>query len=518
MSQNTRVSIHQTGRGEYPSDGPFHPTASFPEYPHAPRYTGSNWVYESVRQILLDLQLDATRFGTPDWNPLGDLLKPGQSVVIKPNMVISEHELGVPGLLASVANGSIIRPLVDYAFKAIGPEGRLTIADSPIKEVDFTKIAKIVGIDDIVNFYADQGFKIEVLDIRDLQAYRDKHGVIIGSRPLAGDPRGYTVVDLGRASMLARVPPEHHHRFRSTAAIYESEAMRHHTATVNEYSMPRSILEADALISVAKLKVHRKSGITAALKNAIGTTNEKRWLPHHRAGSPSQGGDMVPDQASVHRKTQEALADLASRSRYGKVLRRDVYPLLKWLYQHVGRRVVDLKKIGDPTQDFNEGDWYGNDTIWRTTLDINMVLRFADRNGALHDEPVRRYLAIIDGIVGGEREGPLHPSPKESGVVIGGLDPVAVDLACTTLMGFDYTRVATVASANEVPRYLGTNRMDEVELCSNVPDFRTWDGLRTHHAGYIAPRGWGNAYELPPSLGFPDLPVARASSVPAGRA
>lgn len=505
MNERARVGVYQTGRGDYPSEGPFHPEVVFPEYPFGTEAVGSNWVYAAVRQMLADLGFDRERFGTSEWNPLGELLSPGQQVVIKPNMVISEHELGVTGLLASVANGSIIRPIADYAFKAVGPEGRITIADSPIKEVDFAKIARTVGIDDIVGYYASQGYIIDVLDIRDLQAYRDARGVIVGWRPLVGDPRGYAVVDLGPDSMLAQVPREHHHRFRSTAAIYENEAVRHHTANLNEYSMPRSILDADAVISVAKMKVHRKSGITAALKNVVGTTNEKRWLPHHRAGTPSQGGDMVPDAATAHRKTQEALADFASRSRYGKVLRQRVYPRLKTLYRVAVKPWLDLERVGDTSQDFQEGDWYGNDTIWRTTLDLNMVLRYADRDGRLHDKPVRNYLAIIDGIVGGDREGPLHPSPKVAGVVVGGLDPVAVDLVCTTLMGFDYHKVPTVSRSHETPRRLGTNRPDEIELYSNVTVFRSWDNLRRHHASFVPPRGWEGAYELPPSEGYEGL-------------
>jgi hypothetical protein len=415
-----------------------------------------------------------------------------------------------------VAHGSVIRPIVDYAYRAVGPTGHITIGDSPIKEVDFDKITRINGVQDIVAFYASQGFNIQLLDIRDLQAYRDARGVNLGYNPLPGDPLGYAEADLGSKSMLEAVAPEHHQRFRSTAAIYENEAVKHHTATVNDYSMPRSILAADALISIAKMKVHRKAGVTLSLKNLVGTTNEKRWLPHHRAGSPSEGGDMVPDGATADQKMREAMADLASRSRYGKLLRLHVYPLLARAYRRFVKPVYDLKKQGDPSQDFREGDWFGNDTIWRTTLDLNMVIQYADKEGRVQPTRQRQYLSIIDGIIGGEREGPLHPSPKPAGLLVAGLDPVAVDLACTTLMGLRSKAVATVDQAHKTPYYIGTNRPGEIELRSNQPGLESWDGLRQNHHAFIPPRGWEGHLELDPSSSASKAVAAASAPVAAG--
>jgi uncharacterized protein (DUF362 family) len=497
-SERSVVSILKSDRSDYPLEAPFDPDQRFPEYPfHYPAPHGSNWVYAYVRSMLADLGLDRDHFGTPDWNPLSPILKPGQRVFIKPNLVISEHELGLEGVRASVAHGSVIRPIIDYAHIAVGPAGRIFVGDSPIKEVDFAEVTRINGLRAIVDFYTAQGVHIELLDIRDLQAFRDERGVIVGYDRLPGDPLGYRVVDLGRNSMLAELSPQTRGRLRSTAAIYENEATRHHTGERNEYSMPRSILEADAIVSIAKLKVHRKAGLTASLKNMVGATNEKRWLPHHRAGTPSEGGDMVPDGASTDRKIHEALDDLASRSRYGKFLRLRVYPVLRSVYVHFVRPWLDLRKRGDSTQDFREGDWHGNDTIWRTTLDLNMVIRYADKHGQLQPLPQRNYLSIIDGIIGGEREGPLHPSPKPAGLLIGGVDPVAVDLVCSALMGFDASLIPTISRAGDTPIPIGTNRPEEIELRSNRPELRTWDSLRSSHFGFIPAKGWEGHVELP---------------------
>ncbi len=50
-------------------------------------------------------------------------------------------------------------------------------------------------------------------------------------------------------------------------------------------------------------------------------------------------------------------------------------------------------------------------------------------------------LAIVDGIVGMEGDGPLNGTPKEMGVLVMGNDLVAVDATCCRLMQFDPERV-----------------------------------------------------------------------------
>jgi uncharacterized protein (DUF362 family) len=54
---------------------------------------------------------------------------------------------------------------------------------------------------------------------------------------------------------------------------------------------------------------------------------------------------------------------------------------------------------------------------------------------------------IVDGIVGGEGNGPLDPNPKPAGIVLTVTNPVAVDLVCARLMGFDYKRLPVLRQA-----------------------------------------------------------------------
>lgn len=510
LERDTKVAVNDTGRPDYPSSGPFHPHEAFPEYAYgSPHIDSRNHVYAAVRELLHDMGLDRRGFGTPRWNPLGELVRPGQNVVIKPNMVISEHELGDIGILASVAHGSIIRPLVDYALIANEGRGWVTICDSPIKEVDFEKLTAFTGLAAVVRFHKEMGADVRLLDIRDLHVTRNERGVMVSSRQLPGDPLGYTIVDLGNKSVLAEVS-SHNQRFRSTAAVYENKMAETHTDSVNLYSMPNTILAADCLIGVAKLKNHRKCGVTLSLKNMIGTTNEKRWLPHHRVGTPQHGGDICPDDAPPTRKAREALKDKFISHAYGLWGFKYLVPILKvanrWLVSWWAKRLF----ANQQRSDVGEGDWWGNDTIWRTAIDLNMIIRYADKTGKMQKTPQRQYLSIIDGILGGHREGPLHPTPKECGLIVGGLDPIAVDVVCSHIMGFDPDRIKLLSESHRAPFALGTADPERIEVVSNRPRWTRWLEPDFDHLAFEPSAGWKGYVERPVGTsGIPQSPAGR---------
>jgi uncharacterized protein (DUF362 family) len=60
-----------------------------------------------------------------------------------------------------------------------------------------------------------------------------------------------------------------------------------------------------------------------------------------------------------------------------------------------------------------------------------------------------RHMAIVDGIVGMEGNGPIQGTPKAAGVLVAGRDPVAVDATCCRIMGIDPTRVGYLTLAVE---------------------------------------------------------------------
>ena len=100
-----------------------------------------------------------------------------------------------------------------------------------------------------------------------------------------------------------------------------------------------------------------------------------------------------------------------------------------------------------------DGSWQGNDTLWRTILDLNQALLYADRDGQLRAEPQRRYLTIIDGIVAGEGEGPLGASPLGAGLLVGAFDPISADYAAARLMSYAPDQIPQIARALGAPQF-----------------------------------------------------------------
>jgi uncharacterized protein (DUF362 family) len=56
-------------------------------------------------------------------------------------------------------------------------------------------------------------------------------------------------------------------------------------------------------------------------------------------------------------------------------------------------------------------------------------------------------LAVVDGIVGMEGDGPLFGTPVEHGVLVVSSDPIAADVVCTGLMGFNYEDIPHLSIA-----------------------------------------------------------------------
>ncbi len=498
MLFDPHVAVMDTEQHTYPDRPPFHPPTRYPEYPfNSNEIDESNYVYDAVRQLFVLLGLDREHYGSRDWNPLGNIIRPGDNVVLKPNLVISDHPDGLPGIQASVVHGSIVRAFIDYALIANRGKGRITVADSPIKEVDFDRILELTGVGPTVTYLNQQHtLNVELIDFRDLQVTRNEHRVMVASQRLAGAPDGYRTIDLGQRSMLSEIA-DHAERYRSTAALYENAILQAHNRDHNFYSLPNRILQADALISLAKLKTHRKAGVTLSLKNLVGITNEKRWLPHHRVGSPSQGGDLYADATRLDVKFKERAKDLLITHWWGRWGAQYVgLPLFK-LYQRLAKPFLDHQYGNDAISQIEDGDWHGNDTVWRMVLDLNTLLFYSDRNGELCDTPQRRYLSVIDGIIGGMEEGPLKPRPIGCGALISGFNPVAVDMVCARMMGFDVERIPMLrrAAAREwLP--LGRFTGEEIPVVSNLERWqKIWTSLDRGFA-FTPSRGWVGHIEL----------------------
>jgi uncharacterized protein (DUF362 family) len=422
--------------GGYPTKPPYSPDARYPEYPFGGHLLmgEANQAYKGVRNALRLLGLNTGCWGEKNWNPLGEIISPGDTVVLKPNFVREFRETQPGHGDCLITHGSIIRAALDYVYIALKGEGRIIIADAPQNDADFDAVRRIAGIDEIQEFYRRHArFEVEVLDLRPQKA-RKVNGVIVGHEPLPGDPAGYVKVDLGQYSMFTEI--EHLCHLLYGSEYDTSEIRRHHTGGVHEYLISKTILDADCVINLPKLKTHKKTGITVCMKNLVGINGNKNWLPHHREGTPSQGGDQFADDGMKHRI-----------ERISMIWFRRLFPLLGPVRGIMAKPLKALGKriFGDTnTNTIRSGNWCGNDTTWRMVIDLNRVLIYADEDGCLRDHPTRRMFCLVDGIVGGEGNGPLDPTPKAAGTILAGRNAVAVDLACAHLMGFDYAKMPLI--------------------------------------------------------------------------
>ena len=448
-------------------------------------YGPPNPVYDIVESAFAKLGLDRARSGTAAWSPLSDVIQPGDRVLIKPNFVTNKNfhtRLTGEHLACSSTHASVLRPIIDYALRATGPRGRVTLVDTPVEGCNLEEVVRALGVRDLLADYRRRGFDVPLIDLRHFRVVprmlldnvqrggRSWNLGVLQHERLDGDPLGYQVVNLAERSRFAAVSQ------RSARLAFHRAHLRtpvpHHSDGRHEYSMPRTVLNADVIITIAKMKTHKKSGVTLSLKSAIGLTNQKYWLPHYTRGTVEEDGDEYPVRPPAMSRLRNQLQRL---------------PLPPPLSDHslVARAPLVSASSGITMDGFVvEGSWEGNDTIWRTTLDLCHLLHYADHEGRLHDRPVRRHLALLDGIIAGEGEGPLAATPKRAGLFLAGRDPVLLDYVATELMGFDPSRVPTVREALTEPllptsdRALLETRWDGPHFDSPFVPPSTWPALR----------------------------------------
>jgi Domain of unknown function (DUF362) len=133
--------------------------------------------------------------------------------------------------------------------------------------------------------------------------------------------------------------------------------------------------------------------------------------------------------------------------------------------------------FGDTRRVIRNGNWYGNDTIWRMILDLNKILLYANTDGSLRSEqPQARkaYISIVDAIISGEGNGPEAPDPRHVGLLVGGVCPVAVDAVCARFMGFDWKKIPSIRCGFSIDRYpLCEFDYSDIVIDSSIPNLRT---------------------------------------------
>jgi uncharacterized protein (DUF362 family) len=458
------VVVTQATQADYLDTPPFHPDFPYPEYAFEDVSLGPNPAYEAVRSAFRLAELDAERFGSRYWNPLCGLIRPGETVLLKPNLIKESHPRDPNGWRYVLTHGSILRAVADYVFKALEGRGTVVIADAPQTDSSFEAMVRLLGLDRIRDFYRLHGLDVELVDLR-REEWRNSGGVIVERRRLPGDPRGIVAIDLGGASAFQG----HKGAGRYYGADYdEAEVNSHHTGGRHEYLLAGSAIGADVVFNLPKLKTHKKAGITVSLKNLVGITADKNWLPHHTEGSPEDGGDEYPYRDLKHRSERFLVAQLRRLTIRLPRLGSRLYLLT---------RRFGIRVYGDTEEVIRSGNWWGNDTVWRMCLDLNVALSYGNPDGTLRDpSPVnrKRQYVLVDGIIAGQGRGPMNPDPVPAGIVVFGANPPSVDAACAYLIGFDPEKIPIVREAFRVRPYgLAEWSWRDVHLVSDRPE---WNG------------------------------------------
>lgn len=469
----TDVVVQSAAAAAYPETPPFHPDRAYPEFGNAPVGAEPNPVFDAVRAAFRLAGLDAARYGTPEWNPLSELIRPGETVLLKPNMVNDRHPRDAGGWRYLVTHGSVIRAVADYVWRALDGRGTVVVADAPETYASFDGIARTIGLDAVRDHYLRRGLDFRLVDLRQ-EEWTERSGVVVARRRIAGDPNGCVAFNLGERSEFVG----HGGAGRYYGADYDTaEVNRHHSGGRHEYLIAASAILADVVFSLPKLKTHRKAGITVSLKNLVGVNGNKNWLPHHTEGSPQDGGDEHPAPTLSHRLERRLL-------RYVRTLSLRVPRLGPWL--HGKARSAGARVFGNTEEVIRGGNWWGNDTIWRMCLDLNKIVLYGRPDGTLRPprlEEQKRHFVLVDAIVAGEGRGPTNPDPVPAGLVVFGVHPASVDACCAYLMGFDPDRIPIVRQAFRCERHpLAWWGWRDVSVRSDRPE---WNGP----LGSLSPQG-----------------------------
>ena len=160
------VAVVRTSDVRDPDAAPFSPSEAYPEYEFGDLSSKPNPAYAAVRRCLMVAGLDNDRYGRPDWNPLGEMIEPGETVLLKPNMIKESHPRDPHGWRYVMTHGSVIRAVADYAWKAVGTKGRVAVGDAPQTDSSFDAIVGVIGLAGLTDFYAACGRELNVIDFR----------------------------------------------------------------------------------------------------------------------------------------------------------------------------------------------------------------------------------------------------------------------------------------------------------------------------------------------------------------
>lgn len=442
---------------------------------------GASYAHEAYEEpaIVRGLERLATelQWSHHERGPFGNLIGAGSRVLIKPNFVLHYNQ-GSGGMEPMVTHSAVIKAVVKAALQANPAE--VLVGDAPIQSCHFSKLLEASGVDvwaaELMR--TDPRFK----GFKDFRRTTCEYvnGVRIAEEDILPQ-EAFELFDLGTESLLEPIT-DVNDAFRVTC--YDPRVMaKTHAPGTHRYLVAKDVMEADVVINLPKLKTHKKAGITCALKNLIGINGNKEYLPHHRLGGSDLGGDCYPGHNKVKR-VLEFVTDqqnLTTSQVAGRV----------WggVATQLGRV---LHVMGDGLG--IEGSWSGNDTIWRTGLDLNRIILYGRAGGMMAKSPQRTVIHLVDAIIAGQGDGPLAPDPLELDVLFAGGNAAAVDLLGALILGYDPQRISIVRGAFEQFQWPITSfEPHDVLLSGDWGAGRVNDVLAGKEFDVVHPLGWRDA-------------------------
>ena len=381
-------------------------------------------------------------------------VNPGDWVVVKPNLVKESKESDPNEWESVIVSPYVLWQLCEYVCKCLDGKGRLTICDAPQSDSSIEKIKERLNVDENINRLKEKyNINIDFIDLRKYM-FHNINGVIKSRKELPGDPNKSIRFQLGKNSLFYGYRGEG----KYYGADYDTEEVnKHHNGENQEYLVSATPILADVFISVAKMKTHKKTGVTLCLKNLVGINADKNWLPHHTCGDPSSGGDQFPNN-TVDKKLEGKLSEMVRSAAFSLPFLSHIFALC---------RKLGAKIFGDGSNTIRSGNWWGNDTTWRMVLDLNKCLLYGDTSGTLNKNKRKRYYGIIDGLIGMEGIGPMQGDPVKSNVIIGGTDPAVIDAVGARFMGFDWRKIPVIREAFKNDDFpISSTDMNDVILVS----------------------------------------------------
>jgi uncharacterized protein (DUF362 family) len=463
----------------YPAaDECFSPDERYPEYRHAHLSVQKNPVYKAVRDCFVQAGLDREHLGTAAWNPLGRYIEPGNRVFLLCNFA-SERRAGEPlaDYRSRCSHGSVIRALADYILIAVGGQGNVTIGNAPVQFTHWEAVLKDTEMQPVFDFYRSTGAPVQPRDLRLYVTEGNWWGVIKSVE--RRDEQAGIHVYLNQDSLFDELDCQHPNRYR--AMNYDPRRTQSfHSHGHHEYVINRHILESDVIFHAPKLKTHEKVAISCVLKGMVGTVGHKDSLPHHRYGSPQLGGDEYPTEGDRPMRWATAWHERSEQTRPDSALGS----VMRVTYK-VFRRLIR------PWSPVVDGAWWGNDTAWRMVVDLARISTYADATGQMQSFPCRTHIALTDGIIAGEGEGPESSTPVHSGVLALSDNLVAADYVNALMMGYDPERIPMIGRAACLAKYplvSSDPRNEPVRL--NGRDYRVSDLPGLEPIRLKPPDGW----------------------------